>query len=280
MVASKPKTTFAPTESLSAESCCTCAALLSEVPRHTESEKPLPDNRELACCRRIICGSCRTKNPRFNTYCPYCQISITDTTLPQGLREPPSYEASVAATSSRNVSAAPPPYYAPTTPGKSLDPLDEKSVPIDEETAEDTLHFLNHAHDTITSLSLRYDVPAAALRRANNITSDHLILGRRTVVIPGEHYKGGVSLSPRPIEGEEEEARKSKIRRWMVACKVHEYDVAVLYLEQAGYDLEMATEAFFADEEWERTHPVEATARGKGIAKRVNTRSASWAGRR
>lgn len=100
------------------------------------------------------------------------------------------------------------------------------------------------------------------------------------MVIPGEYYKGGVSLSPRPIEGEEEEARKSKIRRWMVACKVHEYDVAVLYLEQAGYDLEMATEAFFADEEWERTHPVEATARGKGVAKRVSSRSTYWASRR
>ena len=43
------------------------------------------------------------------------------------------------------------------------------------------------------------------------------------MVIPGEYYKGGVSLSPRPVEGEEEEARKGKIRRWMVACKVAEW---------------------------------------------------------
>lgn len=43
------------------------------------------------------------------------------------------------------------------------------------------------------------------------------------MVIPGEYYKGGVSLSPRPVEGEEEEARKGKIRRWMVACKVVEW---------------------------------------------------------
>jgi hypothetical protein len=49
------------------------------------------------------------------------------------------------------------------------------------------------------------------------------LLARRTVVIPGEYYKGGVSLSPRPVEGEEEEARKGKIRRWMVACKVAEW---------------------------------------------------------
>jgi hypothetical protein len=47
-------------------------------------------------------------------------------------------------------------------------------------------------------------------------------MGRRTVLIPGEFYKSGVSLSPRPVEGEEEEARRVKIRKWMVACKVSE----------------------------------------------------------
>ncbi|KAI1393465.1 uncharacterized protein F4822DRAFT_14015 [Hypoxylon trugodes] len=272
MTVSKPK---AP---LSVESCCTCATLLCDVPRYSESEKP-PLDRQLECCRRIICGNCCNTNPRFNTYCPYCQISTTDTTLPPGLRDPPSYESSVATGSSRALSAAPPPY-TPSTTIKAPDPLDEKSVPLDSpEPAEDTLHFLDHAHDTIPSLSLRYGVPASALRRANNITSDHLILGRRTVIIPGEYYKGGVSLSPRPIEGEEEEARKSKIRRWQVACKVHEYDVAVLYLEQAGYDLQLATEAFFADEEWERAHPVEAARRGKGVAGRANN-NAYWRGRR
>jgi hypothetical protein len=43
------------------------------------------------------------------------------------------------------------------------------------------------------------------------------------LVIPGEFYKGGVSLSPRPIEGEEQERKKGVVRRWMVACKVSEY---------------------------------------------------------
>jgi hypothetical protein len=66
-------------------------------------------------------------------------------------------------------------------------------------------------------------VPITALKRANNITSDYLLLARRTILIPGEFYKAGVSLSPRPIEGEEEERRKAIVRRWMVACKVSEY---------------------------------------------------------
>ncbi|KAI0013677.1 hypothetical protein F4779DRAFT_625172 [Xylariaceae sp. FL0662B] len=250
------------------ESCCTCATLLSEVPRSGESEKPLPQDRQLECCPRVICGRCIHTNSRFNTYCPYCQVSLTETTLPQGLKDPPSYTSLVASSSSKGASArAPPPPYTPVATRQPPGPEDEKSVPLDasEEPAEDILHFLNHEHDTVSSLSLRYGVPASALRRANNITSDHLIMGRRTVVIPGEYYKGGVSLSPRPIDGEEEETRKSKIRRWMVACKVHEYDVAVLYLEQAGYDIEMATEKYFADEAWERAHPVQGVERGKGI---------------
>ena len=77
--------------------------------------------------------------------------------------------------------------------------------------------------DTVTSLSFRYNVPLPVLRKANNLTSDHLLLARRTVVIPGEYYKGGVSLSPRPVEGEDEERRKGILRRWQVACKVAEY---------------------------------------------------------
>ena len=84
------------------------------------------------------------------------------------------------------------------------------------------LHFLDSARDSISSLSLRYGVPATVLRSTNGLYADHLLAARQTVLIPGSHYKGGVSLSPRPVEGEEEELRKAKIRRWMVACKVAE----------------------------------------------------------
>ncbi|KAI1169954.1 hypothetical protein F4777DRAFT_592320 [Nemania sp. FL0916] len=250
----------------SESSCCTCATRLAEVPRLSESEKPLPPIRWLDCCPRLICGRCINENPRFSSYCPYCQISSTDNILPPGLRDPPPYAES-AATASSAYKSSPPPYTPTPTQAELWDCLDEKRT-HDDEPAEDTLHFLDHAHDTINSLSLRYGVPASALRRANNISSDHLIVGRRTVVIPGQYYKGA-SLSPRPIEGEEEEMRKAKIRRWMVACKVHEYDVAVLYLQKAGYDLQLATDEYFADEEWERTHPVQETMRGKAVVGRL-----------
>lgn len=105
---------------------------------------------------------------------------------------------------------------------------------------EDVLHFLDHTQDTLYSLSLRYGVPIDALRKANNITSDHLLLARRTILIPGEYYKAGVSLNPRPIEGEEEEIRKSKVRKWMVACKVSEYvDLPRLFMFKAQADKEV-----------------------------------------
>jgi hypothetical protein len=49
-----------------------------------------------------------------------------------------------------------------------------------------------------------------------------LLAARRTVLIPGAYYKGGVSLSPRPLEGEEEEIKKTRLRKFMVRCKVAE----------------------------------------------------------
>lgn len=69
---------------------------------------------------------------------------------------------------------------------------------------------------------MKYGVPHEDLRRKNGLFADNLLAARRTVLIPGEFYKGGVSLSPKPMESEEEEIRKAKVRRWMVACKVAE----------------------------------------------------------
>lgn len=163
-------------------------------------------------------------------------------------------------------------------PANGSSSTDEKSgLAESEKPPNDTLHFLNHEHDSIASLSLRYGVPASALRRANNVHSDHLLLGRKTILIPGEFYKRGVSLSPQPIDGEEEELRKAKIRRFMTSCKIYDYDVAVLYLEQHGYDLDTATTAYISDEEWERTHP-NAGPKSKDRSKRV-TRGRGFFGR-
>merc|ERR1711916_132940 len=76
------------------EACCTCATLLSSIPPtyDEKTEKPSQFERRLDCCGRAICARCLTDNPRFATYCPFCQISTGPSPLPaQGLREPPTY---------------------------------------------------------------------------------------------------------------------------------------------------------------------------------------------
>ncbi|KAI6961340.1 hypothetical protein KC355_g12598, partial [Hortaea werneckii] len=41
------------------------------------------------------------------------------------------------------------------------------------------------------------------------------------------------------------------------------YDVALLYLEQAAWDVQTAIEAYRDDEEWEKAHPLEADEKAK-----------------
>ncbi|KAF7897527.1 hypothetical protein EAF00_005755 [Botryotinia globosa] len=221
------------------------------------------ENRRLSCCGRIICGECIEGNERFGSYCPFCQVrsAETDSSVATStpLDKPPPYELLYSSESNSQTS---PPTYSHTLDSKS-----EAQSPSQSKTGpqyEDTLHFLSHATDSMTSLSFRYGVPIDVLRKKNNITSDHLLLARKTILIPGEWYKGEVSLSPRPVEGEEEERRKSCVRRFMVGCKVSEYDIAVLYLEQANYDLELAMGIYKDDERWEKENPISNKAKGKG----------------
>jgi hypothetical protein len=218
---------------MASEACCTCAALLSSIPPtyDEKTEKPTHYQRRLECCSRAICARCITDNPRFATYCPFCQVSTVPTPLPQGLRDPPAYSPPTSTSTSsqrtgheeaREEDELPPPYSA----GNALDARPEKSKGADAngagEDAPDVLHFVDASNDSLSGLSLRYGVPISALRSTNGLYADHLLAARRTVLIPGEFYKGGVSLSPRPLEGEEEEMRRGKVRKFMVGCKVAE----------------------------------------------------------
>lgn len=198
--------------------CATCARRYDKS-SDPASEKPLLPGRHLYCCGRSICSKCLNQNKRYETYCPYCQITTEPSLLPQGLKDPPAYstleDVRPSQIQANSEDDELPPYYShPAT-----QPPPEKAA--DEEPAPDVLHFLT-PNDSIHSLALAYGVPMTILRKVNNVYSDHLLQGRRTILIPGEYYKGGVSLSPRPIEGEEEEAKKQKVRRWMVGCKVAE----------------------------------------------------------
>lgn len=209
------------------EACCTCASLLSTIsPQYdSKTEKPVAQDERLQCCSRTICGGCIAKNPRFATYCPFCQISSVPSLLPQGLHDPPAYSPPPSprpthATLAHPPDADSPPSYASLSNTVSQ-PADTKTSSGSCSPAPDVLHFLG-PDDTLQSLSLAYGTPISALRATNNLFADHLVAARRTILIPGQHYKGGVSLSPRPVEGEEEELRRGKVRKWMVACKVAE----------------------------------------------------------
>ncbi|KAL8918590.1 MAG: hypothetical protein Q9172_005361 [Xanthocarpia lactea] len=155
---------------------------------------------------------------------PFCQVSSQPSPLPQGLRDPPAYSPPSSPHEAANDHAhgydaeQPPAYSASNEHGSTTEKSEQNGAMV----ADDVLHFLDPASDTISSLSLRYAVPANALRTKNNVYADHLLAARKTILIPGEFYKDGVSLSPKPIDGEEEEIRKSRIRRWMVTCKVSE----------------------------------------------------------
>ncbi|MCJ1258191.1 hypothetical protein MMC24_006022 [Lignoscripta atroalba] len=270
------------------EACCTCASLLSKIPLQYDekTEKPVAQDRRLDCCGRVICGRCISKNDRFATYCscpspfdcqlhapseatsnpsssgPFCQITSTPSSLPQGLRDPPAYSSPPPSPRPSHATLAHPPdsdlppSYSSIRP-PPLDPQPNSSTPV-----SDTIHHL-HPSDTLTSLSLAYNVPIPALRAKNALYADHLLAARRKILIPQEYYQGE-SLSPKSVVGEEEEERRSKVRRWMVGCKVAEYDIALLYLKQADYNLDAAIEAYKADEKWERDHPMDgASVKGK-----------------
>lgn len=155
----------------------------------------------------------------------------------------------------------PPPYTPQTTTTNAPSPPDYPSSSSSSEKQSPTLHHL-HPSDSIPSLSLSYRIPAPLLRSYNRLPSDHLLPARRTILIPPGY--SSVSLSPHPIESEEETVRKTMIRRWMVATKIADYEVACLYLEQGGWDLDRAVETVLEDERWERDHPNPGR-KGKGV---------------
>jgi len=54
------------------------------------------------------------------------------------------------------------------------------------------------------------------------------------------------------------------------------YDVALLYLQQADYNLDEAIGAYKSDERWEREHPLEAVKKGKSKASSAATGRRKW----
>ncbi|KAK6506108.1 hypothetical protein TWF506_011029 [Arthrobotrys conoides] len=226
--------------------CSTCQTLLHKIslsraqelnekqPSLDEknTEKPVSPHRHYKseCCGRYVCFICISKNPRFITYCPFCPIKrpqINQETDAGIELEPPSYTLN-------NIPPSPPPY--------STDPVETIN------SSESLIHYLL-PNDSVTSISFQYSIPSHVIRSHNRLYSDTLLAGRNYILIPRNRYSG-LSLSPNPVQSEEENV----LKRFQIRTKCVEYDIAKVYLDEAGWDLEKAIEKWAADELWEASN--------------------------
>jgi len=81
-------------------------------------------------------------------------------------------------------------------------------------------------------------------------------------LIPRSYYSGP-SLSPDPVQSEEENV----LKRFQIKTKCVEYDVAKVYLEEAKWDLDKAVDRWEEDERWEKEQAVKGMGGGKNVAK-------------
>lgn len=131
---------------------------------------------------------------------PYCQVSTTDSCLPAGgLRLPPAY-------------AEPPAY-------ESLDRAGHQTAVKAE--GPDVVHYIK-PQDSVSSLAVQYGMPAQDLRQRNQLHTDAQLWAHKMVMIPRKYCPDGVSRSANPIDSPEDEARKLRIRRFMLTCHVAE----------------------------------------------------------
>lgn len=95
---------------------------------------------------------------------------------------------------------------------------------------------------------------------------------RRTINIPSPPYNGP-SLSHPPTEEEQErDAEKSKIKRFQLKTKCIDLDSIEVYLEESGWDEELAAKNWLADEKWARENPMVERSTGSKMKEVVDKR--------
>ena len=119
--------------------------------------------------------------------------------------------------------------------------------------SERNTHYLR-PEDTIYSLALAYGTSEKRLLAFNRMTDRALLHSRASVDVPPECPRPSISTT---MPGDEAaRQRNARLLRLMQMRKVTR-QVAQVYLDQAGWDLERALERWEADERWERAHPME-----------------------
>lgn len=168
------------------------------------------------CCSRFVCGSCARSNPRLAETCILCQLPIPSDLSRDDEEDAalPGYEDALPAYGSHGTSNGT--FNSATEEKAKLRDKEESEQPAYKEAG--VQHFVRK-EDSVASLSLAYHVAASDIRKANHLFSDSLLQGRSFIIIPG----AAVSLSASP---DQDEIEKVKLKKFMVAVKCTDYDMA------------------------------------------------------
>ncbi|CAI2179658.1 14562_t:CDS:2, partial [Funneliformis geosporum] len=153
-------------------------------------------------------------NPRFYTYCPFCQKVALTCERNNKLDNLPTYEEVI---------------YNDLNNSNFLkaNSFNEKS---NEKLSFGTIHHVKK-NDTLVGLAFRYGVEIADIRKANRLFDDKII-ARSTLIIP--NYDGP-SLSEKLSE---EEENKILVKRFQIQSKCIDPIEAKFYMEQSNYNIE------------------------------------------
>eukprot|EP01117_Protostelium_nocturnum_P008107 TRINITY_DN2889_c0_g1_i1.p1 TRINITY_DN2889_c0_g1~~TRINITY_DN2889_c0_g1_i1.p1 ORF type:complete len:293 (+),score=130.13 TRINITY_DN2889_c0_g1_i1:120-998(+) len=100
--------------------------------------------------------------------------------------------------------------------------------------------------DTMLGLSIKYNVKAEDIKRANKLTRDGDLITRLFVLIPN------AAIETPPIQTQQKLSKKQLIQKFIekTNCPPSE---ASFYLEGSNFDLEEAIKDFNEDESWEKS---------------------------
>jgi len=124
--------------------------------------------------------SCAPQKDSYNTANPYGTADAGRVTAPVTEPANPVYDTPAAYEESSATPAAAP----VTTPGETVKPnIKTAAVPQAPSRGAAVIHTVV-AGDTLSGISKKYKVPGTAIKQANHMTNDTVVLGRKMVIPP------------------------------------------------------------------------------------------------
>jgi len=125
--------------------------------------------------------------------------------------------------------------------------------------------------DTLTGLSLIYDVPASEIRRVNKLSSQSVIHERTTLLIPITATNTKQKVDEDALRRKLEHSLTLKLLR---EARLQDLSEAAFYLEENDYDYDAAFAQYKYDLRWERDAAIPFPVRP--AATRCNTPKMEW----